>query len=111
MTTKTVQKRQAIERRIVLAACKELLNQELVLSIDNGGDEDELSKSSNLSEISRHIMLTDEETIRVITADGFSVGWMKFVYGNDGWDVLCDYSVTLDQYIPETQALIEKLSD
>lgn len=27
------------------------------------------------------------------------VGWVRFVFGNDGWDVICDYSSSLESIV------------
>jgi hypothetical protein len=38
---------------------------------------------------------TDQEHIRVFR-DNEQIGWVFFVYGNDGWDVVNDYTTNLE---------------
>jgi hypothetical protein len=42
-------------------------------------------------------------------ADGQRLGWMRFIYGNDGWDVLADYTVNLEPLMPAVNELTDKL--
>jgi len=36
--------------------------------------------------------------------EGSKGGWVRFVFGNDGWDVICDYTVNLESVLePVTQ--------
>lgn len=37
--------------------------------------------------------------------------WAYFVYGNDGWDVLSDYTTDLEHIMPIVNAAIEKYED
>jgi hypothetical protein len=38
-------------------------------------------------------------------------GWIHFVYGNDGYDVICDMTVSLEPYLPDTLAIAEGYSE
>ncbi len=106
-----VRQRQAIERRIATLVVKQLLAQGFSLSIDNGGDELELQRCTDQAQILQHLFLTDEE--HLLVHRGIErTGFVYFVYGNDGWDVICDYSVDLEPWIGEgtpVQQLIDDL--
>jgi hypothetical protein len=38
-----------------------------------------------------------------------SFGWVRFIYGNDGWDVINDYTTNLEPVIAGVNALAEKM--
>lgn len=39
-----------------------------------------------------------------------SFGWVRFVYGNDGWDVINDYTTNLEDVLAPVNALADSLS-
>lgn len=53
-----------------------------------------VKRSTNKSEIRAALFTTDDDQIRIRDKDGNSLSWMWFVYGNDGYDVIADYTVT-----------------
>lgn len=109
-----VKKRQAIERKIVRSFAKEMIAAGFTIRIDNGGDSYETPHLNRIGLISKAIMATDEERLYVFRkeADGTNAkkpfAWAFFVYGNDGWDVMSDYTTNLDGLMPLTQAMIDK---
>lgn len=92
--------RQEVERKIATAAVKSLLAAGFALSVDNGGDEHEIDHSIDENAILAAMFLCDEDRLHVQTKDS-SIGWVYFVYGNDGWDVISDYTVNLEKYVGE----------
>ena len=63
------------------------------------------------------VMLADEDTLlvhrpRPDQGDYERLGWVKLVYGNDGWDVICDYTVPLEEqgHIVKSLELSRRLS-
>jgi hypothetical protein len=99
----SVKMRQEVERKIATAAIQALLKAGFAISIDNGGDTYERSTSEKA--ILENMFQTDEEHLYVEKpqrAGGWrTFGWLYFVYGNDGWDVLSDYTVNLEKYVGE----------
>lgn len=115
-TSPNVKKRQAIEKRIVLSLIDELLaarsvgaQQLFMLSVDDGGD-DETPATRDREAIVKAIMETDEDYLHV-WFNGRRFGWVRLVYGNDGWDVICDYTVNLEPVMAQTIALAKQLED
>lgn len=96
----SVKLRQELERKIVKAAITSLLDAGFTIEVDNGGDEPELAASTSKSAILKACFLTDDERLYV-SKNGKAFGWVLLVYGNDGWDVISDYTVNLEQYIGE----------
>lgn len=105
-----VQQRQEIERQIVtqviMTAC-ELGHQ---VSIENGAS-DPTKPTSLLGDLLPEIMQTDEEWL-VISHHGKPIGQVFMVYGNDGWDVISDYSDNdaMESLLQPAFALSDKLA-
>ena len=99
-----------MEAAIVRNAVFELLDHGFLLCVDNGGDDYEIDRGDSGDAVLAELMHTDEERLIAIRADQI-FGWVHFVYGNDGYDVICDHTVSLEPYLPETMALVETLSE
>lgn len=115
VTDPRVKQRVRIERKIAVSLVDELLEQGFKITVNNGGDEDEITKSGDRSKILDAMWETDEERIFVYNPAHTPVGqeyfgWLYLVYGNDGWDVLSDYTTNLEPFIPKTKKLIDSLS-
>lgn len=41
----------------------------------------------------------DDATVVVNDAQGESMGWVRLVFGNDGWDLISDYSARLESFL------------
>lgn len=108
-----VKMRQRVEREIARAVVKALLDAGFALSLDNGGDDYELAHVTDADKILKLMFATDSEHLYA-EKDGKICGWVFFVYGNDGWDVINDYSVKLEPYIGKdtpVEAVIQKYED
>lgn len=105
-----VVKRIRIEKRIVRTVVTEAHRLGYEFIIDNGGGLDEEITTSGVSQTMKEMMATDDDRL-YITKDGLSVGWVHFVYGNDGWDVISDYTVNLETLgvLDKAQTLAAKL--
>lgn len=108
-----------IERDIVLRTVDALLAAGYAVGIDEDGDHfygpSNPTRSSDV--IIPHLMETDDEYLGVFPAEDATgeervvrpIAWVYFVYGNDGYDVISDYTTNLDpalkpvfDYIRET---------
>lgn len=99
-----------MEAAIVRNAVHELLDHGFTLSVDTGGEDYEIDRSVDPDAVIAELMNTDED--RLLARAGESIkGWVHFVYGNDGHDVICDMTVSLEPYLPETVALAETYSE
>jgi hypothetical protein len=97
-----VKKRQRIERQIVRKFVKVALADGCAISLHNGGDDFEFPPTKSLEFILDRMFATDDEYLKVFK-DGKPIGWVYFVYGNDGYDVIVDYSTALEYLMPEVQ--------
>ena len=111
-----VKARQQIERAIVSRVVEDILAAGYFLNVENGGDEPELFYNTHIAaDVLRVMFATDDEYLTVHkiikgTDRVRRVGWVHFVYGNDGWDVINDYTVNLESVLEPTMELAESLS-
>ena len=92
-----VGKRQAAEWAVISAFVKTALKAGHTLGVYDG-EEVVLKHSSSYKAVMGAIMSTDEDYIFVYpvgATSGPRIGWVRLVYGNDGPDVICDYTCNL----------------
>lgn len=110
-----------IEKRIVRRFVKDAIAKgyRLGVSLERGYDvEDMLLGSSDVEKIMAEAFAGDEAHIFVqpgegelVTGDGqvVSEGWVFIVLGNDGYDVISDYTVNLESLLTNANQLAERL--
>ena len=104
-----VKKRQTIEVAIVKRVVKDALAAGYSLSVDDGGDEYAIKDSTDEKAVLDALINTDEDRLILKRADHRGV--VLFVYGNDGWDVINDYSVRLEDVLAGANQLAEKYEE
>ena len=102
-----VRYRIAVERKIVMALIDRALAEGYELAVDDGGHEPLLWTTDRRTLID-NIMETDEDYLR-FRKDGKIAGWVFLVYGNEGWDVICDNTVNLEEFLAPITKLAESL--
>ena len=118
----SVTMRREVERKVVTAFVKSALKKgyRLTPSLERGYDREEgdpLLGSTDAKAVVEEALAGDEAHVFVHAADGplmegsvlNSVGWVYFVFGNDGWDAVSDYTVNLEKLGLMTAA--EKVAD
>jgi hypothetical protein len=103
--------RQEVERKIASALIQEALDAGYHISVNNGGDKDEIQPSTKKDVILNAMFATDEEHLLFYNEEGKKVGWVWFVYGNDGYDVISDYTTNLEHIMTEANKISEHYSD
>jgi hypothetical protein len=84
-------KRIMIERRICFALVKQVLADGHALSVFDS--EDWTVKSSRDEKLIREALFTtDSDELVVRDLDNKRLGWFQLIYGNDGYDVISDYT-------------------
>src|SRR4029077_3916658 len=99
--TMSVKMRQEVEQKICAAIVKALLKAGFYISVDNGDNDGrnfEIARSRSKKAILAAMFQTDDETL-VVEKHGRKMGWVRLVYGNDGWDVLSGYTINLEKLI------------
>lgn len=108
MTQNKIETRQRIERRIVTAAVEGLLAAGYQLAVIEDGRP--AKHTSDKAEILAELFACDEETL-FAQKDGKHAGFVSLVYGNDGWDVICDNTCSLERALTAATELAEKLEE
>lgn len=89
----------------------ELRDHGFLLCVDSGGDDYDINRSNSGDAILRLMPKGHEQRLIAVGASGNVFGWIHFIYGSEGHDAICDYTLALDPYIPETLALAETLRE
>lgn len=114
--------RQEIERKIITSFVQTALAKgyRLAVSLERGHDVDEmLIGSRSRRAIVEAAMAGDDAHIFVQPAEGelvqdgkiASEGWVYVVLGNDGWDVISDYTTNLEPLMQGANRLSDKYSN
>ena len=85
--------RQMIEKGIAKRVVRSAIEAGYTVSLWDGG-EWIVKRSSKLPEVMRAMFTVDEERFDIRDSEGGFIGHVWFVYGNDGWDALADYTAT-----------------
>lgn len=97
-----------MERLIARQAIADLLAAGYLIDV-NDGEVTTVEGSGDPAVILAAMFTTDED---YLVAKGVgSRGWVRFIYGNDGWDVINDYTVNLAGALTRTTALTDQLSE
>ena len=102
-------KRQEIERRIYSRIVKDAIASGFNVSVFDG-EEFALEHSSKYAEIMAAGFSTDEDALVIYNGDQ-RLGFVSFIYGNYGWDVIHDYTAndTIETLLAGAIALADKL--
>jgi hypothetical protein len=104
-----VRLRIGLETAIAKHAIAELLSAGFALGV-NDGEEITISNSTDAEAVLKAMQTTDDDYL-LAYRDGKQVGWVRFVYGNSGWDVIADYSMNLDPHLTKTNAFAEQIEE
>jgi hypothetical protein len=102
--------RQAIEKKIVNATIKSLLAAGYFLTVHDG-EEEVLKLSRDTRAIRKALYSTDEDSLIAYRKEGErgfrQVGWVMFIYGNDGdgWNVIHDYTTNLEELLKPAETV------
>lgn len=88
----------SLEQRIVRKTVKALLDEGYQLQVwwDGESQGPRGGPTGMSSIILAELCDVDEERLYAFK-DGAKVGWVQFTYGNDGWDVISDHTLSLRQ--------------
>ena len=100
-------RRIAVERRIVTALIDHALAAGYELSVVDG--EGQRRWTTDRAVVIDNIMETDEDRL-YLRKDGHTA-CVLLVYGNEGWDVICDYNTSLEALLEPINTRAESLED
>ncbi len=99
----------AHEHQIMRATIKALLDDGYHLSVWDG-EEYAIERSQDADKVFAELQATDMETLEAYENGEYIAGSVLFVYGNDGWDVICDYSTSLETVLAPVMTLGDTLA-
>jgi hypothetical protein len=109
-----------IEADIVTRTVDALLAAGYALAVSDGGDLRPEKPSRDREVVLRELMETDDDFLGVwkLTTGVTGLtehtdlpnGWVYFVYGNDGWDVINDYTVNLEPVLAPVNAYVDSIA-
>jgi len=107
----SVKMRQLVEKEIATAFIKEALKANYSITVYDS-EEDTLIRSKDKTSILKAMFTSDDDRL-YLYKDGAKdyYGWVWFIYGNDGWDVISDYTTNLDPLMPNVNKVIDKYED
>lgn len=110
-----IKMRQEVERKIADAAIEQLLAAGFSLGV-NDGEETTVHHSRSAEAIRKAMFTTDEDWLLVFVKgdnqkDPRPQYWVRFIYGNDGYDVISDYSVFLEKHLTEADKISKHYED
>ncbi len=109
--TMTVEQRRDIEKKIITRTLDTLIKAGYEISVFNG-EEIVISRSINPEAILDRMFSVDDEQILLYKPDERKrQGWVQFIYGNDGWDVIADHSGHLDEVLKPVSEYANEFSD
>jgi hypothetical protein len=95
-----------LEQRIVKLTVDTLLKDGYSLAVFDG--EETTAITTDKKTLIDALMETDEDYLFVYEAGVKArFGWVRFVYGNDGYDVINDYTTNLDEALAGVNAYAE----
>lgn len=110
---KAIHERMMIERRIVFKVVEDLVAEGYYLIVHDG-EQYATTRSKDHRVIKAGLFHTDDEAIEVYRDNGLlshSFGFVHFVYGNDGHDVIHDHAVILEDDLKAAFDLAEKIAE
>ncbi|EAQ9154334.1 hypothetical protein MC126_004506 [Salmonella enterica] len=105
-----VELRQKIERAIAREAIKGLLADDFKISVFDG-EQTTLKDSTDAAAIEAAMFTTDEDQLHVSHQHVDEKGWVLFIYGNDGHDVIADHTTNLEMSLKGAAELADKIAD
>lgn len=104
----------AMERVIAAATIRAALKAGFTLSVFDG-EEVTIKCSTNFEDILFSMCTTDEDFLYLNRGggNGKRVGWIRFIYGNTGYDVISDYTLNVEKLfdMKSVQNLADSIED
>lgn len=117
----SIRERMVVERAVIRKACTDLIAAGMFITVDYGEGEAGCTFSKDINMIMSVVQACDDEILRVYrphgvvkTKHGFkwnNMGWIRLVYGNDGYDVIADHTMSLSELLKATDAYADSLSE
>lgn len=108
----SVKMRQEVERKIATKVIDDALAAGYALNTDISDGPELASPTSDRKTIIDSMFLGDKDRLLFYKKDGKDpIGWVYFIYGNDGWDVISDYTVNLEEILKGANVIVDSYAD
>ena len=98
-----------MERQIVRKVIDDALGAGYTLSVFDG-EEETLTDNADAQRIFDAMFTTDDDRLYFLKG-GAQVGWVHFIYGESGWDVISDYTTRLEMVLDGASILSDQLEE
>lgn len=100
---------QEMDRLVITKTVEVLIAAGAVLSVDDGDDHNwAIKNSTDWVKVVDAITAVDDAMLSV---RGAVSGWVRFIMGNDGYDVINDHSARLEETLAPVFALCDELKE
>lgn len=93
-----VRMRRGIEYVIVRKLVEDFRAKGFTLLISYCGGSEDITIPDASEKSMLELFACDEEQVHIFRGEE-NMGWVKLVYGNDGWDVISDYTTNLEEWM------------
>jgi len=104
-----IETRKRLERQIARHTIKAALAAGYTLGVYDC-EEITLENCADAGKVFDAMFTTDDDKL-LFYRDGQRIGWVWFVYGNDGYDVISDYTTNLDAVMDPINVYTDKLAE
>lgn len=104
-----IEKRIDIERQIVTCIVETAILKGYLVSVYDG-EAYPIKKSTDKAAIVKELFACDEEYLIIRDQHSGKIGTIDLIYGNDGWDVISNYS-WVEEGAKNTEKLMKELID
>lgn len=98
-----------VEQRVVKQCIADLLDAGFSITVDDGDSSDLIKNSRDPEAIIKEMGSMCEDILYAQEARDKRPAMVLFVYGNMPWEVIADYSISLEKHLTRTNALIDEL--
>lgn len=105
-----------IEIEVVRKLAQDLIAAGFTITVDDGGDDEPVKRSSDVQEILEAVFAVEEAVLYAALyvhdcKPGKPFAWVRLICGNDGWNVIADYSTNLEPHLKEVDAFIDAMQE
>ena len=106
----TNERRQAIESQIVRAILTKAKKSGFEILLNNGDEIIPLNPFKTVTRMLAECKSVDEESITLIDPANGKRRSIHLVYGNTGFDVICDYNTNLHDWLADINNMAERIA-
>lgn len=106
----SVKMRQEVERKIATTFVESAIKAGYSMTVDYGDGPS--VRLRTVESVLATMFQGDDDRLVLYTDQGGTIyGWVYFVYGNEGWDCINDYSIDLEPVMSEANKIADYYAD